>query len=74
MYSKNGQVTLIAFFKVLVAVLLFFPLLSIYGDFRPYLLETITNPFIVFIIVILPFVYWIGVAFLFINTIKGASQ
>lgn len=72
--SKKAQTSIIAFWKVFFAGALFFPLLSIYNDFKPHLLASISNPFIIFAIVVVPFVYWIGVAFLFVNTLKGVAQ
>jgi hypothetical protein len=72
--SKKGQASIIAFWKVIFAGALFFPLISIYNDFKPHLMESITNPFIIFVVVVLPFVYWIGVAFLFVNTLKGVVR
>lgn len=69
--NKKGQISLFAFWKVLIAGVLFFPLLSIYKDFKPQLVATITNPIILLIIAIVPFAYWFGVAFLFVNTMRG---
>ena len=71
MYSKKAQASIIAFWKVAVAIVLFFPLLSIYNDIKPNLMVSISNPYILLILTFVPFVYWIGVGFLFVNTLRG---
>jgi hypothetical protein len=73
MRSKKGQASLIAFWRVFVAIALFFPLLSIYSSIKPDLMAAISNPFILFVLAIVPFVYWVGVAYLFVNTLKGGA-
>jgi hypothetical protein len=74
MHSKKAQASLISFWKVFVAGALFIPFINIYDGFKDHLFSTITNPFILFLIVILPVMYWVGVLFLFVNTIRGVIQ
>jgi hypothetical protein len=69
--DKKAQSSIFAFWKLLLAILFFIPFLHIYKEFAPLLKSTISNPFILFVITIVPFIYWIAVAFLFVNTMRG---
>lgn len=71
MYSKKAQVSIISFWKVFVAALLFIPFIKMYSQIKPDLIASLSNPFIIFILIIAPFAYWVGVAFLFVNTLRG---
>lgn len=71
MSNKKGQVAFIAFGKLALGIVLFFPFMSIYEEMSVHLLSTITNVFIRIIIYALPFLYWVAVIFLFMLTFRG---
>ena len=71
---KKGQVSILAIFYLIGAIVLFFPFLHIYTEMAPVILESITNSFVRFIVYAVPVFYWVAAFFLFINVLKGGTS
>jgi len=72
--NKKGQTSILAMWKVAVGIALFFPFMHFYTAIKPDLLAGLTSGFLKFLLIITPFVYWVAIAFLFVNTLRGVSS